>query len=100
MATNPNVALKKPKGLSNKKQTYYEYVANKKARNHKCREAWASVLNKNAQHCINLGQGLESCWRDYEGTSVIFSSDGNCGPAFGNFDKHNIQLTAKRFKQT
>ena len=74
------------------------YIRIKKARNHKSRETWASVLNKLSEHTINLGQSLETSWRDNEGTSIIFTSDGHTGPASGNFDTESNKKIANRLE--
>lgn len=91
---------KTKKGICNKNYTYHEYLSTKKARNHKARESWASVLNKLGEHCINLGQSLETAFRDYEGTSIILTSNGHDGPANDDFTKEGIKNTTKRFEET
>ena len=65
----------------NRNVTLLEYIELNKRRMHKCREGWPAVLNKLCEHSINLGLGMETAWRDYEGTSVIFTSNGHNGPA-------------------
>ena len=90
----------KPKKQANKKRTYHEYVLQKKAKNHKCREGWETLLNKLGEHSINLGQSLETSWRDYEGTSIIFTSDGHNAPLTGNFSKESNTEIAKRHEAT
>ena len=92
---------KKPrKSHCNKNFTYHEYNITKKARNHKARESWASVLNKLGEHSINLGLSLETAYRDFEGTGIIFSSNGHDGPASGDFSLEGNIATAKRFEET
>ena len=83
----------------NKNFTYLEYTEQKKSRNHKCIQSCPSVLNKLAEYCINLGMSLETVWRDYEGTSIIFTSNGHDGPLSDNFTKEGITRIAKRFEQ-
>merc|ERR1712170_96793 len=92
---------KKPKKQHcNKNFTFHEYLITKKARNHKARESWASVLNKLGEHCINLGQSLETAFRDFEGTSIIFTSNGHDGPASSDFSLEGNIATAKRFEES
>ena len=85
---------------SNKNFTYHSYIETKKPRNHKCRESWPALLNKLGEHCINLGLSLESAFRDYEGTSVIFTSNGHDGPASDDFSKEGIIKITRRLQES